>query len=273
MVKLLCIVFLTIPFLSFAQKSNSELELEIKALKDKSAIENYWTKIHEDDQSVRGKVSEKQKVTDRQNIKKVILMIKYHGYPTGFCYACSSNNSGSKNNFTPNIVITHNTVNEVNEYIFPILKKAFDEGVANEFWYIHNLRGMVRARYGRDFYEKTHDNIPKFIEKLEPFINDSISYDLTVVDSLFNSHDINLRLIITAEKIFSKKEGRIRHTIYKTKEGKLYWQKVYPDGSFNFPIQIYFDRKINALKYVLLDDVISNDVLVKNSKLISAKSP
>ena len=51
-------------------------------------------------------------------------MFKHYGYPSGFCYGCKLK-SPVQSNFTPNIIITHNKVTDVNEYIFPILKKAY----------------------------------------------------------------------------------------------------------------------------------------------------
>lgn len=98
---------------------------------------------------------------DRQNIKKIVLLFKYHGYPTGFCYGCNVK-SRDQNNFTPNIIVTHNLVRAVSEFIFPIL------------------------------------------------------------------------------------------------------QKIYSDKSFHFPQEIYFDKEKNVLKYVLLDEVIKNEILLEN---------
>ncbi|SHO62814.1 hypothetical protein A8938_2335 [Algoriphagus zhangzhouensis] len=269
--KKLLFVILLIPSLGFGQKANSELEFEIKSLKNKSEIENYWTSIHKDDQSVRGKVSDEQRQMDRQNIKKMVLMFKYHGYPSGFCYGCNPK-SEFTNNFTPNIVITHNLVNEVSEFMLPILNKAYNDGIANEWWYIHNLRGMLRARYGRDLYEKTKENIPQYLEKLKPFVKDSISYDLSIIDSLYENYDRNLNSILISDRIFSKKQGGIRHNIYKTKEGKLFWQQVYSDDSFHFPIEIYYEPKSNQLRYGLFDDVVINEILVNNIPKITSEN-
>lgn len=150
---------------SLAQKTNLELESEISALKSDQEIRVYWIKIHKDDQSFRGEITDKQRDMDRENIKKMVLLLKFHGYPSSFSYGTKSSSS-NQNNFTPNIVLIHNKVPAVNELMFPILKQAYIEGNANEFWYIQNLRGMTRARYGRDFYTKTKENIPKFYEKL-----------------------------------------------------------------------------------------------------------
>jgi hypothetical protein len=252
--------------LVFCQKSNTELEKEISSLKDSTEIRSYWNQIHQDDQSVRGKVTVEAEKMDRQNIKRVLLMFKYHGYPNGFCYGCK-NKSIQQNNFTPNIVITHNRVTEVSEIMFPFLQKAYEEGKANEFWYIHNLRGMVRKRYGRDFYEKTKENIPLFIEKLNPYLKKDISYDLDEIDILFNEYDKKLNSILTSKLIFTKKKKGIRNNIYQIENGKLFWQKSYSDNSFNFPQEIYFDKEKNVLKYVLLDEEIKNEILIKNIEI------
>jgi len=248
---------------SLAQKTNAELESEISVLKNDQEIRVYWTKLHKDDQSVRGKITDVQRDTDRGNIKKMVLLFKFHGYPSGFSYG-DKPSSSNQNNFTPNIVLTHNKVQTVNELIFPILKQAYLEGKANEFWYIHNLRGMTRSRYGRDFYKKTKENIPLFYEKLSPFIKDTICYDLEKIDALFKEYDLKLSEILNSKLIFSKKKKRIRHNMYKTEEGRIYWQKVYSDGSFNFPQEIYLDKENRCFKYLLLDEEIKNDVLAKS---------
>lgn len=262
--KYLILFFVTISgCMSLAQKTNLALESEIAALSNNQEVVDYWTQIHKDDQSVRGKVTEKQTEVDRENIKKIVLLFKYHGYPTGFSYGDKTTSTNQKN-FTPNIILTHNKVQAVNELIFPILKQAYVEGKANEFWYIHTLRVMTRSRYGRDFYKKSKENIPLFYEKLSPFVEDTVSYDIVRIDSLFEAHDLKLNEILTAKVLFSKKKKRIRHTIYRTEEGKMYWQKIYPDGSFNFPQEIYFDKKNECLRYLLLNEEIKNAVLVNH---------
>lgn len=257
------LISLLLSVFTFGQKSNSELEKEISSLKGATEISSYWNKLHKNDQSVRGKKTVESDIMDRQNIKKIVLMFKYHGYPTGFCYGCNIK-SRDQNNFTPNIIVTHNLVRAVSEFIFPILQKAYEEGRANEYWYIHNLRGMVRDRYGRDFYEKTKENIPLFLEKLNPFVNKEISYDLDKIDQLFDEYDKQLNSILTSKLIFSKKKKGIRNNIYQMENGKLFWQKIYSDKSFSFPQEIYFDKEKNVLKYVLLDEVIKNEILLEN---------
>jgi len=254
-------------YMSLAQKTNLALELEVSALKTDQEIRDYWIKLRKDDQSVRGKVTDEQREIDRENIKKMVLLFKFHGYPSGFSYGPKLSSS-HQNNFTPNIVLIHNKVPAVSELIFPILKQAYVDGKANEFWYIHNLRGMTRARYGRDFYPKTKDNIPLFYEKLSPFVEVTISYDLEKIDSIFNEHDLKLSEILNSTLVFSKKKKRIR---YKTETGRMYWQKVYPDGSFNFPQEIYLDKQNNCLRYLLLDEEITHTVFEK-SQLVNTSS-
>lgn len=252
---------------TFTQQSNEALTREISELKTLQEISNYWNQIHLADQSVRGKVTEAAQIVDRENVKKIFLMCRYHGYPSGFCYGCSPT-SPDQNNFTPNIVVIHNRVSKVNELFLPILKKAYEDGKANEFWYIHNLRGMVRDRYGRDFYEKTQQNIPLFYDKLAPFIQDSLIYDLELIDALNKEYDENISKILNSELVLSKKKKGTRNNIYKTTDGVLYWQKLYPDGSFNYPQEIYFDKENGCLRYALLNEEIKTDILVKNVKTI-----
>jgi hypothetical protein len=266
--KYLILLFIIISgSLSFSQKTNKALESEISGLTNDQEVKEYWIKIHKNDQSVRGRITDSQRQMDRENIKKMVLLFKFHGYPAASSYGHKSSSS-VQNNFTPNIILTHNKVQEVNELIFPIIKQAYLDGKGNEFWYIHNLRGMTRSRYSRDFYTKTKENIPLFYEKLSPFIKDTISYDLEKIDSLFKDYDLNLSKILNSTLIFSKKKKRIRHNIYKTEEGRMYWQKVYSDGSFNFPQEIYLDKENHCLKYLLLDEQISNKVLMK-SKIVN----
>jgi hypothetical protein len=251
-------------FPAFAQKSNSVINAEVAGLHSEEEIRQAWIQIHKTDQSVRGKVSEKQTLSDRENLKRMVRMLYHHGYPTGFCHGCNPN-AENQQNFTPNIVITHNKVTEVSEYLFPILKQANKDGLANEFWYLHNLRGLVRQRYGRDFYEKTAENIPLFEEKIAPFVQDTLAYDLDHIDSLFAHHDRALQTILEAEVLLNKKAEGIRHKVYRTAEGKLFWQRIYSDGSFNFPVEIYVETATQTLRYVLLDETITHEVLNDNA--------
>lgn len=255
---------------AFSQKNNIELEQEILNLKSSDQIQSYWNKIHKDDQSVRGKVTKEQEVIDRQNFKKVLLMIKYHGYPVGFCHGC--NKSTTNKNFTPNIVVVHNEVPSAKELILPLLRKAYKDSLVNEFWYLHNLRGMVRARYGRDFYDKTIQNEVLFYEKIKPFIKSELSYDLVTLDSIFSKYDEDLNQILSSKLIFAKKHKGIKHNIYKNSSNEYFWQKVYSDGSFNFPQKIYFNEISQSFHYSLLDEEIKEEIIIKNEdKIINFK--
>ena len=65
---LILLILIISGYQSLAQKTNAELEREISTLKSNQEIRAYWTKLHQDDQSVRGKVTEEQRETDRENI-------------------------------------------------------------------------------------------------------------------------------------------------------------------------------------------------------------
>lgn len=251
-----------------AQDTISAMEQAILKLKTPQAIADYWNKLHERDQAVRGKVNREQRLSDQENMKAMLLMLKHYGYPTGFCYGCGL---GDLNNFTPNIIMVHNRVRSVNEFIFPIIKRAYDEGLVNKFWYLHSIWGMARARYGRDLYEKKEENIPLFHEKLAPYTGKAVNYDVSVIDSLFQQEDAAMEMILKSDLIFEKKKDRIRHYVYKTTAGNLYWHRVYPDDSFFFPQQIYFNAEKREFCYGIDNAVITHEVIVKNKDKLVAK--
>lgn len=263
---LLCLLFIS--SYSYSQKTNEELEKEIISLKTDEEIKEYWNNIHRADQAIRGKVFDGQDKIDLENLKKVILMVKHHDYPYGFAFTDGDKNLIGYRNFTPNIVTTHNSNPYLKEFIFPILKKAYDEDLANEFWYIHNLRGMTRVRYGRDFYEKKVENIPMFYNKLNPFVKKEINYDINIVDSLEQKYKNEIKQILSLNKSFSKKKKGIRHNIYKMNSNTYYWQKVYNDDSFNMPQEIYYNEKNKSFYYKLLDEEIIESIIVKNKHKI-----
>jgi len=266
---ILCLFF--IHSNSFSQNFNVDIEKEILSLNNNEKIKEYWNKIHKDDQSVRGTVFEGQNEVDVENFKKIILMIKHHGYPNGFTITDGDKNLIGYKNFTPNIVTVHNTNPYLKEFIFPILKKAYDENIANEFWFIHNLRGMTRARYGRDFYDKKVENIPLFYGKLNPFVKKEINYDINIVDSLDQKYKNEIEQILNLNKVFSKKKKGITHNIYKMNSNNYYWQKVYNDNTFNMPQEIYYNEKNNSLYYKLLEEEITERIIIKNKKKILNK--
>ena len=268
----LFILFIFIHNWATCQLTNEELDREIAALKSENEIQNYWNKIHKIDQSNRGRNVDKLK--DVENFKRVILMIKHHGYPTGFCYGCNSPDSAKNLNFTPNIVFTHQSSMYLREYYFQIFLKAYNDGKANEFWFLHNVRGLTLGRYDRVFYEKKVENLKSNLVIMEPYLNKEITYDISKVDSLYMLHWKESNLITNSILLYSENIkiyyfldlfARDKINIYEL-NNEYYCQKLFSDGSFCMPQKIIYDKNLDTINY---SQIVNN--LNFNTNILSKK--
>ena len=266
------ILFIFIHNWATCQLTNEELDREIAALKSENEIQNYWNKIHKIDQSNRGRNVDKLK--DVENFKRVILMIKHHGYPTGFCYGCNSPDSAKNLNFTPNIVFTHQSSMYLREYYFQIFLKAYNDGKANEFWFLHNVRGLTLGRYDRVFYEKKVENLKSNLVIMEPYLNKEITYDISKVDSLYMLHWKESNLFTNSNLLYSENIkiyyfldvfARDKINIYEL-NNEYYCQKLFRDGSFCMPQKIIYDKNLDTINY---REIVNN--LNFNTNILSKK--
>ncbi len=266
------LLFILINNWATCQLTNEELDHEIAALKSENEIQQYWNTIHKIDQSNRGRNVDKLKDVD--NFKRVILMFKYHGYPTGFCYGCNSPDSTKNLNFTPNIVFTHQSSMYLREYYFQIFLKAYNDGMANEFWFLHNVRGLTLGRYDRVFYEKKVENLKSNLVIMEPYLNKEITYDISKVDSLYMLHWKESNLFTNSNLLYSENIkiyyfldvfARDKINIYEL-NNEYYCQKLFRDGSFCMPQKIIYDKNLDTINY---REIVNN--LNFNTNILSKK--
>lgn len=258
-----------------SQSTNDELDREISGLKSQNEIQDFWNTIHKIDQSNRGRNVDKLK--DVENFKRVILMIKHHGYPTGFCYGCNSKDSTKKLNFTPNIVFTHQSSMYLREYYFQIFLKAYNDGKANEFWFLHNVRGLTLGRYSRIFYDKRVENLEGNLAIMEPFLNKEITYDISKVDSLYMLHWKESDLITNSIPIYSENIkiyyfldlfARDKINIYEL-NNEFYCQKLYRDGTFCMPQKIIYDKNLDSINYSeIVNNLNFNTTILSDKKVL-----
>lgn len=134
------------------------IESEIKSLNTKSEIDAYWQTIKDLDQKLRG--LETSDSNDNSNFKKVIITLKYHGFP-----------AHSK---IPILIAIHQKSAWVNEYYFPIFYSAYQAGKADSAWFFHYLRGIYRNRFDRDLVRGRPieaKDVKLFLAQLSPFLN------------------------------------------------------------------------------------------------------
>ena len=118
------IIFFLLTFGITQASLAQSLEQEVQALQGPEEVPAYWEDIERTDQAHRGLNTIDS--LDNIDLKKVILMIQYHGYPTG--------------NPVPNLVFTHQRSAYVREHYFPILLLAWEQAQADTFWFMRNVR-------------------------------------------------------------------------------------------------------------------------------------
>lgn len=259
--KTIILIIIYLPLLLFGQ-NNTVLENEIKSLVNKEEIKSYWNFIHVTDQSNRG--GESKYDVDLVNFKRVVLMIKYHGYPVGFRFG--TDDSSENKNYTPNIVFTHVKAVNVKEYFFPILYNAYKDNIADEFYFLHSLNSILLGRFDRNFYPKTSINIYTNIKLISDYVDTNrITYDLNLIDSLDCAYRKQVNEIINSKVVFSCKTKiksileivvRDRILIYNYC-GEYYLLLKYRDDTYNLPQSVYYDNNKNVIKFKQLEDVKS----------------
>lgn len=161
------------------------IEREIQLLSTDEQIATYWQGIFKEDQAYRN-VNTNDSI-DNLNFKKVILMIKYHGYP--------------KDNITPNVVFTHQYSNFVCEHYFPIFYDAYVNGVADTFWFMHDLRRLHRGRFGRDLVQPDTSNYQQVLERMAPYLPDTIDLGIEIFDSLFFAYKQQMESVVSTHPV------------------------------------------------------------------------
>ena len=251
-------IFPFILFFSCGEKK-SALENEILQLKNQETIKNYWLEIHDTDQAHRGLKSIDS--LDNLNFKKMILLIQHHGYPTQEEY-------GGKVNLTPNIVFTHQTSEYINRRYFPILHQAFLEGKADTSWFLHNVKGLHRGKYGRDLIrtrELKIGDINTILNALEIPLQPKIDYNLTEFDNLFTSFHTDVAKIRSAEIKGKWMNDDGDYFLLTEFEKRLFFLKVYRDNSFSSPQEV--KQFPNEQKYEYVHDLGFKDYFIVDKDL------
>lgn len=233
--------------LTFACLGHSQdFEKEIKNLKTPEEIEKYWNNLKDLDQSKRGLST--NDTLDNNNFKKVILLIKYHGYPKG--------------SRIPNIIVTHQRSRNVNEYYFPIFYQAYKNGEADSGWFYHILRAVHRQRYGRDFIRGRKidaKNVDTIMGRMQPYLNPKVDLSIIKFDSLYNKYISNLKAITSSEAMHSWITADKSHCFFYKFQDKLYYYMLWQDNSSSFPQEIKFNKEKNQYEYA---DSFANDYFI-----------
>jgi hypothetical protein len=230
-----CLTALAIFLLLFCGTTDAQdLGDQIRHLKSGSDVECMWELISTPDQAHRGLNTVDS--IDNLNFKRMVLLIQYHGYP--------------KSSIVPNMVFTHQRSAYVREHYFRILQDAYNDGNADEYWFLHNVRGMHRERFGFDLLQPTTTNYEQLLSRLSPFLNDSLTYDLAPFDPLFSTYITDVQRITNspANHRWVNKEGD-RISIHSV-DDKLYLFKLWGDGSYGLPQQIRSDKSTGKYTFV-----------------------
>ncbi len=243
-------ILLTI-VLTFAYLGRSQdFEKEIKNLKTPEDIKIYWDNLKDLDQSKRGLST--NDTLDNNNFKKVILLIKYHGYPKG--------------SRVPNIIVTHQRSRDVREFYFPIFYQAYKNGEADTGWFFHILRGVHRGRYGRDFIRGRQiepKDVDTIMGRMQPYLNPKIDLSIDKFDFLYNKYISDLKAITSSEVMHSWVTTDKSHCFFYKFLNKLYFYMLYSDNSSGFPQEIKFNSEKNQYEYA---DSFDNDFFIIDDK-------
>ncbi len=236
-------------------------EKEIANLKSKESIERYWLKLRESDQFYRGKELANDSI-DSHNFKEMILMIKYHGYP-------SSQKFPLKINMTPNLICIHQNSFHVLKYYFPIFVKAFENGDADSSSskFLHSLRGVFISKYGRNFsrkYSLDSFDLDQVLKKCG-IDKSKISFDITKFDSL-ERIDLTFRKKINSSQLIGQWKSPKDYIFVLNKYKDTYFlSKLFYDNSSSFPQEMIEIADKRGLK-LLFKEVIFDDFFIVNNR-------
>lgn len=214
--------------------SAQSLEEEIRDLPSKDWVTLYWQLIDQTDQAHRGRHSIDS--LDNLNFKKVILMIKYHGYPKG--------------STVPNQVFNHQRSAYVREYYFPIFLDAYLNGKADTFWFMHNVRHLHYDRFAGDLVDPDAGNYRTVLDGLAPWVSDSRSYDLTPFDSLYSTYLRDVHRITDTPPVHRWVTPENDHVSWHRVDGVLYFFKLWHDNSYAMPQPIAYDRDSDTYQFL-----------------------
>ena len=245
---------LVISLLLFCSSADAQdLDVQIRHLRSVSDVEGMWEMISTADQTHRGMNTVDS--IDNLNFKRMLLLITYHGYPVG--------------SIVPNMVFTHQRSAYVREHYFRILQNAYRDGDADEYWFLHNVRGMHRGRFGFDLLQPTATNYEQVLSRLSPFLNDSVTYDLAPFDSLFSTYIADVQRITSSpatHRWINEEGDRISiHSVDDT----LYLFKLWGDGSYGLPQQIRLNK--STVKYTFVEPANKSNLAIDPSGNLTIK--
>jgi hypothetical protein len=222
-------------FLGLSPVVGQDLDHQIRNLRSAAEVEGMWASISTADQAHRGLGTVDS--IDNLNFKRMVLLIKHHGYPTG--------------SITPNVVFTHQRSAYIREHYFPILHQAYLDGKADAYWFMHNVKGLHRGRFGFDLVQPSDSTYERLLARLSPYLNGSVSYDLGAFDSLYTSYIKDVERIISARathRWVNAENDRV--SIHHVRED-FYFFKLWSDGSYGMPQRIH--RNPNGNKYTFVE--------------------
>jgi len=232
-------------FISCKEKI-SPLEKEISELNPAEVI-SYWEYMHQMDQTFRG--LESVDSIDNINFKKMVLMIKHHGYPT-------KNDFSEKVNVTPNLIFTHQRSPYITEKYFPILHEAFLQEKADTFWFLHNVRGLQRGRFGRDIArgrDMTSDDIATVLNQLNLPLEPKPNFDLNNFDQLHHNFIKEVQQIHSGKRLGEWVNDKNDFYSIFDFNNQLFIHKMYRDSSYSFPQKVSFLS--NEKRYIYLNNL------------------
>lgn len=233
------LVFIT---LVSCKKKNDPLEQEIIDLNAKEVI-SYWEHLYQLDQTFRG--LESNDSIDNDNFRKMVLLIKHHGYP-------SKKEHGEKANLTPNIIFTHQTSSYVVKTYFPILHEALQQGKADTTWFLHNLYGLQKCDYSRSIIrgrEIMIDDIPTIFNHVNLPLDAKPNYDLSSFDQFYQDYIDEVQQIQSGQRLGEWKNERMGHYSIFAWNNNFYIQHMYIDSSYTKPQQVHFSKMKSEFTY------------------------
>ena len=209
------------------------LEEEIRDLPSEDWVTLYWQMIKEADQTHRGLQTIDS--LDNVNLKKTILMIRYHGYPKG--------------SMVPNLVFTHQRSAYVCEYYFPIFLDAFLNAKADTGYFMHNVYRLQLDRFAGDHMRINVSNYQSVLARMSRWIPKEVSYDLSPFDSLYTTYMRDVEHITSGKPVKQwRTKDNDRITWYAVGD-TLYTQKVWRIYGDAMPQAIFLDPSNDHYRY------------------------
>src|SRR5690606_33488737 len=123
-------------------------------------------------------------------------------------------------------------------------------GVADTFWFMHTIRRLHRGRFGRDLVQPDTSNYHTVINRLEPYIPDTIDLGIELFDSLFFAYKQQMDSIVTTQPVKQWKtdfHGAYHCLLYCVNDQYFIHRRW--ERNVIMPQRVYYDQVNGCIHY------------------------